>query len=172
MNDFHKAVSQYRECSRHVRNVYFQTPEGTNNEWERIEGWQEVDRMLFNWLVLYPHLLQPVELNQTHPHICLKITGQGTPLFINREKNRPHGYWDHPTKMVFQGDCDFRFREFFDFDQRSLSDFKYVVVELFNAKDNDLNGRFALIEWQYVESIKRQESQQANPPDDSAMAEL
>jgi hypothetical protein len=147
-----------------VRNVYFRTSEGTNKEWDRIEGWQEVDRMLFNWLVLYPHSLQPVGLNQTHPLIYLKINGQGTRLFINREKNMTHGYWDHPTEMVFQGDCGFRFREFFDFDQMSQIDLCYVMVELFNAKDDDLNGRFALIEWQHVEFETRQESQQASAP--------
>ena len=159
MNAFHKAVAQYRECSRHVRNVYFQTADRTATDWGRIEeGWWDVDRVLFNWLVLVPHDLQPVEANQTHPHIYIKLRGKRSSLLINRDKNTTHGYWDHPTEMVYEGDCDFRFKSFFDFDETSQIDFNYVMVELFNAKDDDLNCRFALIEWQYVEFETRANS--------------
>ena len=158
MNEFHKAVAQYRECSRHVRNVYFQVSDGTAIDWNRIEGWREVDELLFNWLVLYPHQLQPAEINQPHPHIYLKLRGQRSSLLINRDKNTTHGYWDHPTEMVYAGDCDYRFSSFFDFDVMSQVDFKYVMVELFNAKDEDLNARFALIEWQHVEFEARANS--------------
>lgn len=154
MNAFHHAVAKYRECSRHVRNSYFQPTDNTDSSWNIIEGWQEVDRILFNWIVLYPFDLQPVEHNCTHPNIILRIKGRGAPIFINRDKSKSSGYWDHPTKELYSDACVLAFREFFDFDQLSPIDLKYVMVEINKAKDDDLNGRFALIDWQYIEFEK------------------
>jgi len=155
MNTFHQAIAKYRECSRHIRNAYFQPSDNSTSGWDVIEGWQEVNRMLFNWMVLYPNGLQPVECGHSHPHIVLRITGQGTTAFINRDKFKNSGYWDHPTTELFTGNCTLTFREFFDFDQLSPIDFNYVMVEIGDAKDADLNERFALIEWQQIEFEKK-----------------
>ncbi len=154
MNTFHQTVAKYRECSRHVRNEYFQPSDNTPAAWDLIEGWQEIDRMLFNWMVLYPNGLQPVECGQPHPHIVLRIIG-GATVFINRDKLKNSGYWDHPTTRLFPDDCTLTFREFFDFDQLSPIDFNYVMAEISGAKDTDLNGRFALIEWQHIKFEKK-----------------
>jgi hypothetical protein len=70
MNNFHQAVARYRECSRHVRNAYFQPPKGAPDAWEQTEGWIEVHRLLFNWIVLYPHGLKPAEPGQPHSQVC------------------------------------------------------------------------------------------------------
>ena len=151
MNAFHQAIARYRECTRHVRNAYFQ-PTGADSDKSAVtEGWEEVDRMLFNWLVLYPHGLQPIDSGRSNPHICLRITGQAATAFINREQSKNSGYWDHPTKVLYPGGCTLMFREFFDFDHLSPVDLNYVMVEISDAKDSDLNGRLALIEWQELE---------------------
>lgn len=153
MNAFHQAVAKYRECSRHVRNAYFQsadnapTPEAMHLQ----EGWLEVDRMLFNWMILYPHGLQPVTDGQSHPHIGLHIPELGTRVFINKGKFMNSGSWDHPTDILYPNDCVLIFRQFFDFDEWSPIDFNHVMAEIINAKDDDLNGRLALIEWQHIE---------------------
>jgi hypothetical protein len=155
MNSFHQAIATYRECTRHLRNAYFQPSDSVGAEWAVIEGWEEVDRMLFNWLVLYPHGLQPVDHGQSHPSIIVRIRGAGTTACINRDKLKTSGYWDHPTTALLPDDCRMTFREFFDFDQLSPIDLTYVMVELRDAKDDDLNGRFALIEWQHIEFEKK-----------------
>ncbi len=155
MNAFHQAIARYRECSRHVRNAYFQPTDAGPDKWAVTEGWDEVDRMLFNWLVLYPHDLQPIVPGHSNPRICLRITGQGATAFINREKFENSGYWDHPTKVLHPGECTLTFREFFDFDQLSPIDLNYVMVEISDAPDADLNGRLALIEWQQLEFEKK-----------------
>lgn len=155
MNDFHQAVARYRECSRHVRNVYFQPADRTSAAWDLTEGWTEVDRLLFNWMVLYPHGLQPVEDGRSHPQITLQVQGLfGATAFINREKGKNSGYWDHPVKILRSDECVLTFRQFFDFDGLSPIDFNYVMVEISEALNNDLNGRVALIEWQHVEFHK------------------
>jgi len=155
MNAFHQAVAKYRECSRHIRNAYFQPTDNDSDKWDVIEGWQEVDRMLFNWMVLYPNQLQPTEHGHSHPQIGLRITGHGATAFINRDKSKNSGYWDYPTTELFPSDCTLTFREFFDFDQMSPIDFNYVMVEISESKNTDLNGRLALIEWQQIEFEKK-----------------
>jgi hypothetical protein len=155
MNQFHQAVARYRECSRHVRNAYFQPPEGAPDAWEQTEGWLEVDRVLFNWMVLYPQGLKPVGQRQSHPEITLKIRGLGTSAFINQAKFKNSGSWDHPTRILRPGDCLLTFRQFFDFDELAPIDLNFVMVEISLAKDQDLNDRLALIEWQAVEFEKR-----------------
>lgn len=154
MNAFHQAVTKYRECSRHVRNVYFQSADNAATvEADKLnEGWREVDRMLFNWLILYPHGLQPVTDGQSHPRIGLRVPELGARVFINKGKFINSGSWDHPTNILYPDDCALIFRQFFDFDEWSPIDFKYVMAEIINAKDDDLNGRLVLIEWQRIES--------------------
>jgi hypothetical protein len=152
MNAFHQAVAKYRECSRHVRNAYFQPADHAPASWELTEGWGEVDRMMFNWMVLYPNGLKPVGDGLSHPQIILRIGGQwGTTAFINRDKFKNSGSWDHPTTVLRPDDCVLTFKQFFDFDELAPIDFNSVMAEISQAKDADLNGRFALLEWQHVE---------------------
>ena len=155
MNTFHQAVAKYRECTRHIRNAYFQPQDDSPDPWNVTEGWSDIDRLLFNWLVLYPHDMQPVEPGKSHPNITLSITGLGATAFINRGKPENSGSWDHPIKVLYPDDCTLVFRQFFDFDELSPIDFNYVMVEIRDAKDSDLDGRLALIEWQSLEFMKK-----------------
>ena len=155
MNTFHADVARYRECTRHLRNEHFLASDGTPAAWDIVEQWQELDELLFKFLVLRPHELEPAGMDQPHPHIFLAIRGGGgASVHINRDKHATSGYWDHPTNTIVPGEVEMQFVGFFDFDKMRSIDFHYVMVHLFNAVDADLNGRTALIEWQSVEFKK------------------
>jgi hypothetical protein len=50
MEDVTSIFETYRECARHLRNTYFSTRD--NEDWEVIEDFEEVARVLFERLVL------------------------------------------------------------------------------------------------------------------------
>lgn len=115
----------YRECARHLRNTYFSTRE--SQDWEVVEDFEEVARVLFARMVLYklqesydPALATAVEDNR----ILIVPESNAMPLMISREK-RGGGYWDHPVESLQKGEATIAFREYFDWDQHALIDFRY-----------------------------------------------
>ena len=166
MNKFHQAVTKYRECTRHIRNAYFQPEDDCGDAWAFTEGWKVADLQLYFWMVIYPHGLQHIEQGLPNPSITLRIKGHATTAFINRNTSNLSTSWDHPTRILYADDCTLIFRQFFDFNELEPIDFKYVMVEIKDAKDSDLNGHFALIEWENLEFEinKSQQSGAGYPP--------
>ena len=154
MNKFHQAVAKYRECTRHIRNTYFQPVDGSPDIdfADAYEGWWLVNYQLYFALVINPHNLQPVEPGLSNPSITPRLKGPAN-VMINLDTTTYSTSWNHPTTRLYPNDCTLIFRNFFDFNDNELNpvEFEYVLVEIKDAKDSELNGHFALIEWQYLE---------------------
>ena len=165
MNKFHQAVAKYRECTRHIRNTYFQPVDGSPDIdfADAHEGWWNVNYQLYFALVIYPHNLQPVEPGLPNPSITPRLIVPAN-VFINRDTTTNSSSWDHPIKTLYPNDCTLIFCRFFDFNDNELKpiDFQYVWVEIKDAKNSELNGHMALIEWQYLE-FEINTSQQSGP---------
>jgi len=108
-----------------LRNTYFSTRE--SQDWEVIDDFKEVDRVLFARLVLnrlrddYDATLKTaVESNR----ILIVPEADRMPVMISRDKHGG-GYWDYPIEHLQRGDATIAFRDYFDWDQHSLIDFRY-----------------------------------------------
>ena len=124
-NDVTSLFETYRESARHLRNTYFSTRD--SKDWQIIEDFDEVARVLFARLVLYrlrdgydATLETAVENN----HIMIVPAAEQMPVMISRDKHGG-GYWDHPLERLQRGDATIAFRDYFDWDQHSLIDFRY-----------------------------------------------
>lgn len=145
-NDVTTIFETYRECARHMRNTHFSTRE--SKDWEIVEDFDEVDRVLFQRLVLYrltdsydPELERAVEGNR----LLIVPNSQRMPLMISREKTG--GYWDYPLGHLETGEAQIAFKEYFDWDEHELIDFRYyrgLILE--SAKYPDIIGHQVLIE--------------------------
>lgn len=109
----------YRECARHIRNTYFSSIESQDRD--IVEDFDEVDRVLFQRLVLYrvteaydPALDRAVEEN----HFLIIPNGDRMPLMVARDKTP--GYWDHPVQYLERGDAQIAFREYWDWDEHAF----------------------------------------------------
>jgi len=147
--DVTSTFENYRECARHIRNSYFSTRE--SKDWDVVEDFDEVDRVLFQRLVLY-RLADNYDsaLERAVPENCLLIvpSSQRMPLMISREKKG--GYWDYPLDCIESGDAQIAFREYFDWDQHGLIDFRYYRgLILSSAKHPEITGHEVLIETIY-----------------------
>ena len=140
----------YRECARHLRNTYFSTRD--SHDWEVVEDFEEVARVLFARLVLRrlrdgydATLVKAVESNR----ILITPDSERMPVMISREKHGG-GYWDHPVGHLQRGEATIAFRDYFDWDAHSLIDFRYyhgVILE--SSLHPELAGHEVLIETIY-----------------------
>lgn len=148
--DVTELFETYRECARHLRNTYFSTRE--SGDWEAVEDFDEVAKVLFQRLVLYKlndsydgSLDRAVEDNR----LSIVSHGDRMPLMISRDKGGG-GYWDNPVRMLKRDDAKIAFKSYFDWDQHGLIDLRYyhgVILEC--TKHPDLVGHEVLIETIY-----------------------
>jgi len=141
----------YRECARHLRNTCFSTRE--SQDWLIVEDFEEVARVLFARLVLLRlgggrdvALESAVE----NDRILIVPASSALPLMISRDRHGG-GYWDHPVTCLEEGDARIAFRDYFDWDQHALVDFRYYHgVILDSERYPDLAGHEVLIETIYA----------------------
>ena len=99
-----------------------------------VEDFEEVARVLFARLVLLrlrddydAELETAVESNL----LLIIPDAERMPLMISRDKHGG-GYWDHPITHLRRGDAKIAFRNYFDWDQHALIDFRYyrgIILE-------------------------------------------
>jgi len=139
----------YRECARHIRNTYFSTRE--SKDWETIDDFNEVNRVLFERLVLYRLQGQYSTILDTavsDGRLTIVPDSIRMPVMISREPNS--GYWDHPIACLEPGDATISFRRYFDWDEHGLIDYRYYrgqIVE--SVKYPTISGHDILIETIY-----------------------
>jgi hypothetical protein len=115
----------YRESARHLRNTYFSTRDSKN--WNTIEDFNEVAKVLFARLVLYrlaDNYDRTIDRAVEDRRLLIVPDAERMPLMISREKNGG-GYWDHPIEVLQRGEAKIAFKAYFDWDQHGLIDFRY-----------------------------------------------
>jgi len=88
-------VNRFRLASRELRNHWFHPPDWDQSEWEVVEGFDEVERLLFETLVLWPAGVQRVDYGRPNPDTIV-VPRTPAPIMINRDRGAESGYWDHP----------------------------------------------------------------------------
>jgi len=161
MKDVTPLFETYRECARHLRNTYFSARE--NSDWNIIEDFEEVARVLFERLVLCRmaeerscdgHFEPELEGIIKDNKITIVPSSQRMPVMISRDLSG--GYWDYPIAYLEPGDAEIAFREYFDWDQFALIDFRYYLgVIISSPKYPEIIGHQVLIETIYGKVMYR-----------------
>ena len=131
-NDVTNLFENYRECARHLRNTYFSTRD--SKDWEIISDFKEVARVLFARLVLlrlHDDYDVTFETAVEDNRLLIVPDAERMPLMISRDKHGG-GYWDHPITHLQRGDAKIAFRDYFDWDEHALIDFRYyrgIILE-------------------------------------------
>jgi len=158
MKDVTPIFETYRECARHLRNTYFSTRD--NEDWDTIEDFEAVTSVLFERLVLgqlaeerscggyAPELQNTIKDNK----IIIVPASDRIPVMISRDSTGSgNRYWDHPITHLENDDTDIAFREYFDWDQFGLIDFRYYLGTIISSsKYPDIIGHQVLVETIYV----------------------
>lgn len=145
--DVTKTFETYREASRHLRNTFFSTRD--SGDWDVIEDFDTVDKVLFDRLVLGRILPaggtiaeDAVPMNK----FLIEPSGAAMPAMISRD-TPTSGYWDHPINTILPGEAKLAFREYFDWDQHGLIDLRYYRVTVIgSSRYPEIQGHDALIE--------------------------
>ena len=153
MRDITAVFDHYRISARSLWNTAF-WPDPDFRDWNSVERFQEIERILFDQLVLFKLNKDPVEEVFRKPIPFFRVapsSPHGCPVMISRPTPEvPRGLWDDPVDRV-TGQVELHFLEFFDWDQLDYRDFQYYHVWIAAFEDQPhLVGREALIERQYV----------------------
>ncbi len=146
-----KQLNLFRVASRELFNGFFRVDDPyENNGWEQEELFRKVQDILFESLVVFQTKADNISYGEVNRSILVLPTSSvRTPIMINREINS--GYWDYPLDYA-PVESIFHFIEFFDWDQLSYKDNRYVKVEIALWPEHpEVTGKQALIETQYVE---------------------
>lgn len=154
---------KYRECARHIRNIYY-APDDFGDE-NTSEDFDELAIVLFKHLIigefginrnLISWLAEPASMFQIIP------SGDSCPIMINRQGQSD--YWDHPITEIRKDDLEMVFIDYFDWDDMDLVDFRYYWVRITaSAAYPELVGFDALIATIYAEVYYRKEDESDNP---------
>ncbi len=144
-------LHRFRLASRDLFNqYYFPGPPNSIDIWDALELFAPVEEVLFQTLVIQKSPLSPTSYGAPNSEILVVVRSDSTPIMVNRERGKDHGYWDFPIERVDRK-IVMNFVCFFDFDKTRHQDHQYVHVEIADwASDPEVVGRRALIENQYV----------------------
>lgn len=146
-----KAINKFRLASRELFNNFFLEEFLEAEDEDFYEQFTIIEEQLFCALVTTKFDLGKIVYGFPQPEILVKAKEAsicGTPIMINREIDS--GYWDYPISIA-SPECVFTFVKFFDWDQKSYKDNRYVrvIIQEWPA-DPDLVGKHALIETIYT----------------------
>jgi len=146
-----KLVNKFRLASRELFNNYFLEELLVNEDWNFYEHFTLIEEQLFLALVTTQSGIAEITYGFPQPEILVTPRSEsicGIPIMLNREIDS--GYWDHSI-TVASPSCVFTFMKFFDWDQKSYQDNRYVRVIVRDWPENpSLVGKHALIETHYV----------------------
>jgi len=157
MLDVSPVFDHYRMSARSVWNTAF-WPLPDLRDWNSVERFQELERLLFDQLVLFKLDREyPFDDIFRKPMPFFKVAPSspcGCPIMIARARTHPDipsGYWDDPVNRVSAGQVEMQFLEFFDWNKLDYRDLQYYRVYIAGFDEQPhLVGREALIERQYV----------------------
>lgn len=144
-------LHRFRSASRDLFNQHFLPPPSRDfADWDAFELFGQVEEVLFQTLVIQSAGLTAAPYGILNSEILVCVQTDNTPIMINREQGKDHGYWDFPITSVGRS-ATMKFVRFFDFDDRRGFDHQYVHVEITNwPTEQAAVGRRALVENQYV----------------------
>jgi hypothetical protein len=154
-DDVSKIFDHYRASAREVWNTAF-WPDPDFRNWDSIDQFREIEKLLFQELVL-GKLDREWPLQNTFKdaipffHIIPTI-GHGAPIMIqNPRPGAPTGYWDDPVTIIKPGEAELVFIAYFDWNEMDYIDLRYYRVRItaFSAHP-ELVGREALIEREHA----------------------
>jgi hypothetical protein len=146
--DLTQEVLRYRECARHVWNVYFQPMR---------DGWHEffpVEQALFDALVLEQFEHRP-GLWEKHPDgyfdalvVVPTLAPRGlSALFVRPERGKD----EHWAETRLDGPVELKFIEFFDFANcNDPRDLRWVRARVLGPPGHELQGADVLVETENV----------------------
>jgi hypothetical protein len=150
-----KLVNRFRIASRELFNNHFLETFLEKDDWVFHEHFTLIEEHMFLALVTSVSGIAEVTYGFVQPEILVTPKPEsvcGIPIMLNREMDS--GYWDHPIDVAIPG-CIFAFMSFFDWDQKSYKDNRYVKVIVKAWPENPaLVGKQALIETPYVSYSK------------------
>jgi hypothetical protein len=153
MKNVTPVLDHFRVTARSVWNSAF-WPDPDFRNWNAAERFQEIQRILFDELVLTKLGRQwPLEDIFSKPIPFLHVVPASPRVTVMIEKPRPNDrnrYWDDPVRSLTQGEAELHFQQYFDWNQMDYQDFLYyrAAIVAFDAQPH-LVGREALIERQY-----------------------
>lgn len=155
MKDVSSVFDHYRSNARAIWNTAF-WPDGDFRNWDSIDQFHEIEKLLFDALVLakldreWPLcdlFVNPIPFFQILPSIA-----HGTPILIQKpRRGAPTGYWDDPVNLLKPREAELQFIAYFDWNQMDYIDLRYYRVKIVNCDAHpELVGREALIERQHA----------------------
>lgn len=141
MRDLTDMMNSYRECSRHLWNVYFGTQENTCHLEQLYEG---VRKLLFEGLVL-----SQLECDSGKEPPVLKVVPVASiPILIRRPSEDGNWYWDQEQDMQINRDqVQLAFSDYYDYSAHPVKDFRFYRCTVLRFPSHvEYEGRDALVE--------------------------
>jgi hypothetical protein len=153
--DVSSIFDHYRMSARAIWNTAF-WPDADFRNWDSIEQFHEIEKLLFQELVLakvdreWP--LQSVFRTAIPFFHLVPSISHGTPILIQKPREgAPRGYWDDPVNLVKPEQAELLFVAYFDWDEMNYIDLQYYRVKIGRFDTHpELVGREALIERQHA----------------------
>jgi hypothetical protein len=150
MEDVSNIFDHFRESARTIWNTTF-WPDPDFHEWDSIDRFDEIQRLLFDELVLaklgrnWP--IQDI-FRVPIPFFFAVPASQTIRILIQNPRSaNSTGYWDHPVNQISQGEAEMQFLTYFDWNRMNYVDFQYYRVQITKFDVHpELAGRGALIE--------------------------
>jgi hypothetical protein len=151
--DISVVFDHYRVSARAIWNNAFWPDAGLRN-WEAVEQFGEIQRILFSQLVLRKVAREwPArDVFQNAIPFFHVVPPVNAPIMIrNPRSTNETGYWDHPLNRVKPGEAELQFIEYFDWNHMDYVDLRYYRVKIASFDGHsEVNGRDALIDREHA----------------------
>lgn len=153
VKDISGVFDHYRVSARAIWNTAF-WPDPDLRNWDSIDRFDEIQRLLFDELVLskvdreWP--LQDL-FRSAIPFFRIVPRGHEPIMIQNPRPGVGTGYWDHPVNSIQPGQAELLFIEYFDWNRLDYADLRYYRVRIAGFQTQpDLVAREALIDREHA----------------------
>ena len=148
MRDITALMDAYRECSRHLWNVYFA---GREDVGHALDTYEPIRKMLFDSLVVDElSYEQTAEGLDVAPTAALRVVPKHRTHVLIKSLNAPGeaSFWGQERDLyVGSDDISLKFIDYFDFSNISLRDFQYYRCKVLRFSSHpEYEGREALVQ--------------------------
>ena len=149
MKDVSNIFDHFRVSARAIWNTAF-WPDPDFQNWDSIDQFDEIQRILFDELVLgkvdrdWP---LPDLFRIAIPFFQVSPSGHVPIMIQNPRSERATGYWDHPVNLIRPGEAKLLFISYFDWNRMDYAELRYYHVSIAEFGSHpELVGREALID--------------------------
>src|SRR5258705_436239 len=132
VRDISNIFDHYRVSARAIWNTAF-WPDADFRNWNTIEQFDEIQRLLFDELVLskvdreWP--MQDLFRNAI-PFFHIVPRGHEPIMIQNPRSEAATGYWDHPVNSIMPGQAELLFIAYFDWNRLDYAELRYYRVKI------------------------------------------